>query len=188
MSHAATPPPPLSIVIIIRRWWFGISTGGVPKVPRFHRGGFWQSDTMCQWWYGDTETVTDLGKSVLKVLRSYFLEHFEDKAARIKIRENTDKTKNTKIQEANEEKQISTKSWVSDCVGKKLARKEKEKLRSEVKQQLVNLTMMRSSLNNFTPTLMIHSLKMLRPSSMFSLVDQARTGGFGRNILHRFSE
>ena len=131
-------------------------------------------------WYGN-------GEKVLKV-RIYFLEHFEDKAARIKIRENTDKTKNTKIQEANEEKQISTKSWVSDCVGKKLARKEKEKLRSEVKQQLVNLTMMRSSLNNFTPTLMIHSLKMLRPSSMFSLVDQARTGGFGRNILHRFSE
>ena len=105
---------------------------------------------------------------------------------RIKIRESTDKTKNTKIQEAIEEKQISTKSWVSDCVGKKLARK--EKLRSEVKQQLVNLTMMRSSLNNFTPTLIIHSLKMLRPSSMFSLADQTPTGGFSGYILHRFSE
>ena len=130
---------------------------------------------------------TEAGKSVLKV-RSYFLKHFEDKVARIKIRNNTDKTKNTKIQEANEEKQISTKSWVSDCVGKKLARKEKEKLRSEVKQQLVNLTMMRSSLNNFTPTLMIHSLKMLRHSSMFSLAYQTPARGFGRNILHRFSE
>lgn len=61
---------------------------------------------------------------------------------------------------------------------KKLASciREKERLNSEVKQHTVNLTMIKSGINQLisdpsTPSSMIHSLKVLRHSSMFSLAD-----------------
>jgi len=61
---------------------------------------------------------------------------------------------------------------------KKLAScsREEERLRSEVRQHSVNLTMIKSGINQlisdpFTPSSMIHSLKLLRYSSMFSAAD-----------------
>ena len=54
--------------------------------------------------------------------------------------------------------------------------REEERLRSEVRQHLVNLAMIKSGINQLisdpsTPTSMIHSLKLLRHSSMFSAAD-----------------
>jgi len=61
---------------------------------------------------------------------------------------------------------------------KKLAScsREEERLRSEIRQHSVNLAMIKSGINQlisdpFTPSSMIHSLKLLRYSSMFSAAD-----------------
>ena len=54
----------------------------------------------------------------------------------------------------------------------------KEKLRGELKQHRINLTMIESGINQLindptTPSSLIHSLKLLRHSSMCSLADTA---------------
>ena len=71
------------------------------------------------------------------------------------------------------EKRISEeRQKVASCM------REEEKLRGELKQQRINLTMIKSGINQLirdptTPSSLIHSLKLLRHSSMFSLADTA---------------
>ena len=78
---------------------------------------------------------------------------------------------------------------------KKLAScsREEERLRSEIRQHSVNLTMIKSGINQLisdpsTPSSMIHSLKLLRYSSMFSAADVSQGPQAKRVKIEKESE
>ena len=65
--------------------------------------------------------------------------------------------------------------------------RKEENLRSELKHHTLNLAMIKSGINQLirdptTPTLMIHSLKLLRHSSMFSSTNITEDGPLEKKI------